>query len=75
MKTTTKKKPAVKRIQPGRIGLVLIGTHFRPEVQRELKILAARQSRTVSGLLYESLGDLFKKYDLPNLIYTSLLDK
>jgi hypothetical protein len=74
MKTIAKKKPAKqvataagKPVQPGRAGRVMIGGHFLPPVQRELKILAAEESTTVAKLLSEALTLLFTKRNRPSV--------
>lgn len=41
---------------------VLIGSHFDPRVQKQLKILAAEEDRTHHSLLAEALDLLFMKY-------------
>jgi len=73
---TAKKAPAPppaavtangNKIAPGRIGRVMIGAHFLPPVQRELKILAARESTTVAELLREALTMLFSKRGIPTV--------
>jgi hypothetical protein len=66
------RKPAAvtatgKAIQPGRAGHVMIAGHFTPSVQRELKILAIREGKTLSRLLSEALSDLLVKRGLPSV--------
>ena len=41
---------------------VLIGGHFSPEIQKQLKILAAEEGKTNNALLLEALELLFIKY-------------
>lgn len=41
---------------------VLIGSHFDPMVQKQLKILSAEEDRTHHSLLSEALDLLFMKY-------------
>jgi archaellum component FlaG (FlaF/FlaG flagellin family) len=71
MKAATKKPQTItangKRIQPGRVGRVVIAGHFLPTVQREIKILAARESTTVAELLREALTLLLVKRGLPSV--------
>lgn len=70
MMTTKKAKSQTANgrvIQPGRIGRVMIGGHFLPPVQRELKILAVREDSTVNELLREALTMLFAKRGLPGV--------
>lgn len=44
----------------GREGTVLIGGHFAPEMQRQLKIIAAEEGTTSQALLAEALRMLFQ---------------
>ena len=44
---------AVKTVPPSRAGRVLIGGHFAPEVQTELKVLAAQERTSVQALIAE----------------------
>lgn len=72
---TTKKKPTPaavltasgKAIQPSRVGRVLIGGHFLPNVRAELKILAAQEGRTADELLREAITLLFRKRGIPSV--------
>jgi len=68
MPTKTKKPAAVTANgnpkQPGRVGRVVIAGHFLPAVQRELKILAAKESTTMAELLREALTLLLVKRGL-----------
>lgn len=41
---------------------VLIGSHFDPTIQKQLKILSAEENRTHHSLLAEALDLLFMKY-------------
>jgi hypothetical protein len=45
-----------------RIGTRMLGFHVPEPVQRQFKILAAEQGKTVQALLQESVNDLFRKY-------------
>jgi hypothetical protein len=45
----------------------MIGGHFLPAVQRELKILAIREGKTLGQLLSEALSDLLVKRGLPSV--------
>ena len=47
---------------PSREGTVAITAHLPPEVRERLKILAARQRRTMNELIAEALEDLFRKH-------------
>ena len=48
--------------QPSREGTVAITAHLAPEFRERLKILAARQRRTMNELIAEALEDLFRKH-------------
>jgi hypothetical protein len=54
-------------IQPSRAGRVLIGGHFLPAVQRELKILAIREGKTLHQVIAEAYSDLLTKRGLPSV--------
>lgn len=43
----------------------LIGGHFSPEVQQQVRIMAASQDTTIQALLTEALNDLFEKQGYP----------
>jgi len=49
--------------QPSREGTVAITAHLAPEVRKRLKVLAARQQRTMNELIAEALEDLFRKHE------------
>ncbi len=56
------KKPAkTKARKPSREGTVLVGAHFDPEVQKQLRMIAAEEGTTNRALIAEALGMLFKK--------------
>lgn len=55
--TTEASKPA------SRIGTRMLGFHVPEPVQRQFKILAAEQGKTVQALLQEAVNDLFRKHD------------
>ena len=46
-----------------RIGTRMLGFHVPEPVQRQFKILAAEQGKTVQALLQEAVNDLFRKHD------------
>lgn len=48
---------------PSRVGKRAVGAHFEPNVQRQLRILAAETDRTTQDLIGEALNDLFRKYN------------
>jgi hypothetical protein len=65
---TTKKATAAAAPPANmRAGRVMIAGHFAPAVQRELKILAVRETTTVQALLGEALTALFQKRGLPTV--------
>jgi len=45
----------------------LIGGHFAPEVQQQVRIIAASQDTTIQSLLSEALNDLFEKQGYPRI--------
>lgn len=46
----------------GRVGTRMLGGHISEPAQRQFKILAAVQDKTVQALLEEAINDLFRKY-------------
>lgn len=50
-----------------RIGRVLVGGHFAPEVQTALKIIAAEERTTVQALLAEGINTVFAKRHKPEI--------
>jgi hypothetical protein len=46
-----------------RIGTRMLGFHVPEPVQRQFKILAAEQGKTVQALLQEAVNDLFRKHE------------
>lgn len=54
--------PSVARaVPPSRIGRVLIGGHFAPEVQTALKIVAAEERTSVQSLIAEGINAVFAR--------------
>lgn len=49
------------KVPPSRVGRVLIGGHFAPEVQMELKILAAQERTSVQSLIAEGINAVFAR--------------
>ena len=45
----------------------LIGGHFTPEVQQQVRVIAATQDTTIQALLTEALNDLFEKQGYPRI--------
>lgn len=58
---------AVKAVPPSRAGRVLIGGHFAPEVQTELKVLAAQERTTVQQLVAEGINAVFARRHKPQI--------
>ena len=56
-----------KAVPPSRAGRVLIGGHFAPEVQTELKVLAAQERTTVQQLVAEGLNAVFARRHKPQI--------
>ena len=56
-KPTTKAKPR----KPSRENTVLVGAHFSPDVQKQLRMLAAEEGTTNRALIAEALNLLFRK--------------
>jgi hypothetical protein len=58
---------AVKVVPPSRAGRVLIGGHFAPQVQTELKVLAAQERTTVQQLVAEGINAVFARRHKPQI--------
>lgn len=55
-------QPSVARaVPPSRIGRVLIGGHFAPEVETALKIVAAEERTSVQSLIAEGINAVFAR--------------
>ncbi len=50
-----------KGVPPSRVGRVLIGGHFAPEVQTALKIVAAEERTSIQALLAEGINAVFAR--------------
>ena len=50
--------------QASRVGLKTVIFYEDPDVAVELKVLAARQKRTIQAMMREALNDMFLKYGL-----------
>jgi hypothetical protein len=50
-----------KPVPPSRLGRVLIGGHFAPEVQTALKIVAAEERTSVQALIAEGINAVFAR--------------
>lgn len=71
-KKTSKAKAATangngNEIQASRVGRVMIGGHFLPEVQRQLRIIAATEDTTLQALYAEAINMLFARRGLPEI--------
>ena len=60
--TVTKASPPQSRL-----GRVLVGGHFAPEVQTALKVIAAEERTTVQALLAEGINTVFAKRHKPEI--------
>ncbi len=58
------RRPATAPAKPA-AGTRLVGAHFPAPVLRQLRMLAAREERTVRSLLAEALNEIFAKNKLP----------
>ena len=67
--TVANDRPAsgAKLVVPSRVGRVLIGGHFAPEVQMALKIVAAEERTTVQALLAEAIDIVLAKRGKPQI--------
>lgn len=63
-----KPESAPKSKTASRSGTKMIGGHFPPEVNKQLKLLGVDQDKTLQALLEEAIGDLFEKYGKPRLL-------
>lgn len=61
------KPRAAKSVPPSRAGRVLIGGHFAPQVQTELKVLAAQERTTVQELVAEGINAVFARRHKPQI--------
>jgi hypothetical protein len=57
----------LKAVPSSRIGRVLIGGHFAPEVQTALKVIAAEERTTIQALLAEAINTVFAKRHKPEI--------
>jgi len=57
----TKLVAKTKAKKPSREGTVLVGAHFSPDVQKQLRMLAAEEGTTNRALIAEALNLLFRK--------------
>ena len=52
---------------PSRVGRVLIGAHFAPEVQTAPKVIAAEERTTIQELLSEAIDTVLAKRGKPQI--------
>ena len=67
MNLTQTLKKVQKQETPTKSEKRLIGGHFAPEVQQQVRIIAASQDMTIQALLTEALNDLFEKQGYPRI--------
>lgn len=60
--------------QASRIGRVMIGAHFPPAVQRELKIIAAMEGINLQTVLAKSFDMMLASYGRPQIAASGLLE-
>ena len=53
--------------KPSREGTVLVGAHFEPAVQKQLRIIAAEEGTSNKALIAEALNMLFVKKNKPKI--------
>lgn len=67
----TNLKQTLEKVQeqetPKKTGKRLIGGHFAPAVQQQVRVIAAEQDKTIQALLTEALNDLFEKQGYPRI--------
>lgn len=60
-------EPVKPQEQPSRVGKRSVGGHFSPEVAKAIRILAAKNDKTVQIILAEALNDYFQKHGLERI--------
>ena len=67
----TNLKQTLQKVQkektPNKSDKRLVGGHFTPEVQQQIRVIAATQDTTIQALLTEALNDLFEKQGYPRI--------
>jgi hypothetical protein len=56
-----------RAVPPSRAGRVLIGGHFAPQVQTELKVIAAQERTSVQALIAEGINAVFARRHKPQI--------
>lgn len=64
---------SAKAVPPSRVGRVLIGGHFAPEVQTALKVLAAEERSTVQALIAEGIDAVLARRHKPQIAALSVI--
>ena len=54
-----------ENLAPSRRGKKQIGGHFDPEVSRQLKIVAAREDKTIEQVLGDAINEFFERRGIP----------
>lgn len=70
---TSVNKTHLPKLPPSRVGRVLIGGHFAPEVQTELKVLAAQERTSIQSLIAEGIDAVFARRHKPQIATLSPL--
>lgn len=65
--TASETQRPAKPVPPSRVGRVLVGGHFAPEVQMELKVLAAQERTSVQALIAEGINAVFARRHKPQI--------
>lgn len=65
--TASEAQRPAKLVPPSRAGRVLVGGHFAPEVQTELKVLAAQERTSVQALIAEGINAVFARRHKPQI--------
>jgi hypothetical protein len=60
--------------QASRVGRVFVGGYFAPEVQTEMKIIAAQERTTVQELVAEGINAVFARRQKPQIASLSPQD-
>jgi hypothetical protein len=63
---------SARAVPPSRVGRVLIGGHFAPEVQMALKVLAAEERSTVQALIAEGIDAVLARRHKPQIAALSV---
>lgn len=61
----TKKIPRGKAT--GREGRQFVAAHVKPEVIKQLKMIAIQNDKTIQGLIVEAINEIFQKYGVSRI--------